>query len=144
MRHVAGLISILGLFQQLSPIAVADQPPADTGVLDVTLPSEAMIAINGTNCGAERHFEMKPLEAKWLYPYEVEVRFRNGATEGVVERGLDRAPDPGASRLLAPGACATNRPQESSVLGGVQPQGPAGIDRLLGFYRNPLGRGDRA
>jgi WD40 repeat protein len=55
-----------------------DQPPADTGVLDVTLPPDATLTINGEDFGDQRHFEMKPLDPKWLYPYELVTRFRGG------------------------------------------------------------------
>jgi WD40 repeat protein len=69
---------VLGLL--LLPAASAQQPPADTGVLDVTLPPGAEVSINGTNYGAERHFEMRPLEKRWLYPYDIVARFRGGET----------------------------------------------------------------
>ncbi len=73
-------LCLLSLIVLLSPVAMAQQPAADAGVIDVTLPAGATIAINGTDYGDERHFEMKPLDPKWLFPYEVVARFRGGET----------------------------------------------------------------
>ena len=82
MRQPARFCAMLGLVLVMFEASVADepQPPADTGVLDVTLPAGASISVSGNEFGDQRHFEMKPLDPKWLYPYEVVARLRGGET----------------------------------------------------------------
>jgi WD40 repeat protein len=80
VRQHIKFLCVLGHFVLLSPYVMAQQPAADTGVLDVTLPAGAEVTVNGTSYGAERHFEMKPLQSDRLYPYDVVARFRGGAT----------------------------------------------------------------
>ena len=82
MRSNAFCSTLLGLVlcTAAAMVAKAQRPAADTGVIDVTLPPGAEIAINGTQYGARGHFELKPLETKWLYAYDVMARFRGGET----------------------------------------------------------------
>ena len=70
MRSFRQLLLLLSLLASCLPadVAVAREPAADTGVLDVTLPAGATISLNGTGSGDRRHFEMGPLEAGRLYP----------------------------------------------------------------------------
>ena len=62
MSQSVKLTSVTGLVLLLCDPAPAGQPPADIGVLDLTLPPGATITINGTDYGTERHFEMRPLD----------------------------------------------------------------------------------
>ena len=75
-RGLSLLLASLVFF--VAPVATgnAQELAANTGVLDVTLPSEATISINGTNYGDRRHFEIKPLESSRLYAYEVVAKIQ--------------------------------------------------------------------
>jgi WD40 repeat protein len=73
------------LFTLLCPTAFAQKLDTGTGVLDVKAPAGATITINGTDYGTERHFEMRPLDEQWLYPYDLAIRFEGGKT---VERNI--------------------------------------------------------
>ena len=61
----------LSLLLSIGNTANAQEPSADTGVLEVTLPGGSTFSINGTNFADRRSFEMKNLEVGRLYRYDV-------------------------------------------------------------------------
>ncbi len=108
MMHRGLFFSLASFVFLVAPgaMAVAQEPAAGTGVLDVSLPPGAAIVINGTDYGDRRHFEMRPLDGKWLYPYDVVARFRGGET---VQRRLLLKGGWGLRMALAPPN--TSRPE---------------------------------
>ena len=69
----------LSLLLSIGNTANAQEPSADTGVLEVTLPGGSTFSINGTNFADRRNFEMKNLEVGRLYRYDMNAPFKGGS-----------------------------------------------------------------
>ena len=60
------------------PPTLRQKVPKDTAVLELTLPSEATVEIDGQNHGHQSRFTFSPLEPGQLYEYDLTVRSQDG------------------------------------------------------------------